>query len=527
MKKIYTIAMSLMVSASIMMAQTPYINENFMASDLNGTARFIGMGGALGALGADISAGSANPAAQGLYRRSDVGMTLSVLTQQEKPDLNADMTHVSFDQFGFVLTLPMFGKNINYINFGINYQKRANFNHAFIADNDHLNGLSQTQQMADILNYTQYSTPLADLMYDACLVNPIYERDQNGNVIMDENNKPRYDSYDAFLAEKNQYDRITEGGIDGYDFNISMNFRDRLYFGFMFGFCDVDYYSYSTYREYFQSGRGIDELYSLYNTHSVKGVGFNAKFGIIARPIETSAFRVGLSVETPTIYHLDSYTDYSIDSPMSEDENYELIYGSFYTHRPEKDLFPLMMRLKTPWKVRASLGHTIGKYLALGAEYEFANYGGARQTYEDLDYGYTNKDSHMDAMYKNILCASHSFKFGMEFNIIDQVALRAGYNYFSKAFNKDARLDQTGESPAFNYQSSTDFINKGDVNIFTAGIGFRGKHLYADFAYKYRMQSGDFYSFDDTYIGDDTHRLQPVNVNMNNHQVYFSLGYKF
>ena len=52
-------------------------------------------------------------------------------------------------------------------------------------------------------------------------------------------------------------------------------------------------------------------------------------------------------------------------------------------------------------------------------------------------------------------------------------------------------------------------------------------HLYADIAYKYRMQSGDFYAFDDTYIGDDTHRLQPVNVNMNNHQVYFSLGYKF
>ena len=156
-------------------AQTPYMNENYMPTDLIGSARYVGMGGALGALGADISAGSSNPAALGLYRRSDAALSFSVLTQKEKPDLNADMTHLSFDQLGFVISIPIMGKAVRYVNFGANDQKRANFNNAFIADNGRLGGLSQTQQMADILNNTQYSTPLADLMYNACLVNPVSE----------------------------------------------------------------------------------------------------------------------------------------------------------------------------------------------------------------------------------------------------------------------------------------------------------------------------------------------------------------
>ena len=184
MKRRYVWFASACLAFQMAGAQTPYMNENYMPTDLIGSARYVGMGGALGALGADISAGSSNPAALGLYRRSDAALSFSVLTQKEKPDLNADMTHLSFDQLGFVISIPIMGKAVRYVNFGANYQKRANFNNAFIADNGRLGGLSQTQQMADILNNTQYSTPLADLMYNACLVNPVYIRDNQDQVPM-------------------------------------------------------------------------------------------------------------------------------------------------------------------------------------------------------------------------------------------------------------------------------------------------------------------------------------------------------
>ena len=43
-------------------AQDTYESARLLGSDLNGTARYVGMGGAMDALGADISTISTNPA---------------------------------------------------------------------------------------------------------------------------------------------------------------------------------------------------------------------------------------------------------------------------------------------------------------------------------------------------------------------------------------------------------------------------------------------------------------------------------
>ncbi len=544
-KATLTVAGALLAGASAT-AQTPYMNENYMPTDLIGSARYVGMGGALGALGADMSASSSNPAALGLYRKSDGALTFSVLTQTEKPDLNADMTHMSFDQMGFVLSVPFMSDNVRFVNFGVNYRKKANFNQSFIADNNSLSGLSQTQQMADLLNNTQYYTPLADLMYESFLLNPTdFAHDAQGNVQTDKDGNPLYGSYDALSSDYNNYDRTTEGRIEEYDFSMAVNLKDRVYLGFTMGVDNVDYYSYSTYREFGTiadiQGSSINdfEYYTLYNTQRVSGFGINLKIGAIFRPIEESPFRIGLTMETPTFYHLKSYSSCSIDSPMAEDENgiYATDQYLTYYYYPEDDKHKhkeeLRMRIVTPWKVRVSLGHTVGTYLALGAEYEYANYAKTKQGYFDdydwyydglVDYYGTTRDPDMDALHKQTLRESHSFKFGMELNLTKNIAFRAGYNYYSPMFKEEARLDQTGDSPAFDYQTTTDFMNKGEVNIFTAGLGFHGKHFYGDIAYKFRMQSGDFYAFDDTYLEG---RLSPVNVNLDTQQVFFTLGYKF
>ena len=53
-------------------AQETYENAKVITEDLNGTARYVGMGGATDALGADISTISTNPAGIGLFRHSKV-----------------------------------------------------------------------------------------------------------------------------------------------------------------------------------------------------------------------------------------------------------------------------------------------------------------------------------------------------------------------------------------------------------------------------------------------------------------------
>ena len=53
-------------------AQETYDNAQLATKDLNGTARYVGMGGAMEALGADLSTIGTNPAGIGMFRRSMV-----------------------------------------------------------------------------------------------------------------------------------------------------------------------------------------------------------------------------------------------------------------------------------------------------------------------------------------------------------------------------------------------------------------------------------------------------------------------
>ena len=101
-KKTLIFSASLFAATSLL-AQDIYKMEAFTSSDLNGTARFVGMGGAMNALGADISVINTNPAGIGMFRRSDVSFSAGFNVQpngQEFYDIGK--ARPSFDQAGFV-----------------------------------------------------------------------------------------------------------------------------------------------------------------------------------------------------------------------------------------------------------------------------------------------------------------------------------------------------------------------------------------------------------------------------------------
>ena len=88
MKKLYIAIMAMsMVLPS--MAQETYENMKVATEDLNGTARYVGMGGAMEALGADISTIGSNPAGVGLLRKSSVSMSFGLVSQQDAKDFSS------------------------------------------------------------------------------------------------------------------------------------------------------------------------------------------------------------------------------------------------------------------------------------------------------------------------------------------------------------------------------------------------------------------------------------------------------
>ncbi len=71
MKKILIISALILTAASTALSQTSADALRYSRIDIGGTARYMGLSGAFGALGADFTTASTNPAGLGLYKSSE------------------------------------------------------------------------------------------------------------------------------------------------------------------------------------------------------------------------------------------------------------------------------------------------------------------------------------------------------------------------------------------------------------------------------------------------------------------------
>ena len=71
----YIISLMLLLPAAVM-AQSAFDLYQYSRLEMRGTARYMSMAGAFGALGGDLSAINLNPGGIGIYRSSDIGVTL-------------------------------------------------------------------------------------------------------------------------------------------------------------------------------------------------------------------------------------------------------------------------------------------------------------------------------------------------------------------------------------------------------------------------------------------------------------------
>ena len=550
-------------------AQDTYENANVLGGDLNGTARYVGMGGAMEALGADISTIGTNPAGLGLFRHSHVSLSAGLVSQQgmNKFD-NLSKTNMSFDQGGFVWA-DIVGDE-SFLNFSFNYHKSRNFDRLinvhnnFVRHNDRGASLSKlafakSTKRSDTnggydLGYNTktntwmgYRNPQENSQYAYPFTQWDYLYTNAYNV--DDVNNPEGD----FLfsdAHDYYFDEANRGWIADFDFNLSGNFDQRVFWGLTFGFHSVNYKSFSLYDEMLVNSNGDDVgTIQLEDDHRIEGSGFDVKFGLIVRPVEDSPFRVGLSVSTPTWYTLTS-------------KNYTTIFNNTYTGEYEHLLDPAYdywgyddlscedsfeYKYVTPWKFGLSLGHTFESYLALGASYEYSDYGAASTRGYNGSFDYyghenTSQDRIMTRDTENKLTGVHLLKVGAEFKPAPALAVRLGYNYQTTAYNKDAFRDTQLDSPGVYFSSTPDFVNWDDTHRITCGLGYKYEGFSIDLAYQYSINKGTFHpfqsnlEFQDGYITYDngvtepyyeTCIATPTSFDFKRHQVLLTLGYTF
>ena len=71
----YILTVGLCLTALLSYAQNEVDAFDYTSLDYGGTARFIGMGSSMGALGGDLSVLSTNPAGLGLYRTGEITLS--------------------------------------------------------------------------------------------------------------------------------------------------------------------------------------------------------------------------------------------------------------------------------------------------------------------------------------------------------------------------------------------------------------------------------------------------------------------
>ena len=511
-----------------------YIGANLATQDLNGTARYVGMGGAMEALGADLSTMSTNPAGIGLYRKNQVAVSFGMNSQKDgKTFHDGTKTNASFDQIGIVLSSRM--SPTSYLNFGFNFHKSRNFDYVLSAADKAVNGSSLQRQtyvkmvrgdldLKDPNNLTSDLVhPYRESQVDLLSYELINQYDATGAYV--ESISPRGIDY--------MFDRAHTGYIGEYDFNLSGNVNNRFYWGLTVGVHDVHYHGFSEYSENYtpQTGYpGID--YGKYvDNQNITGTGYDLKLGVIFRPIEESPFRIGISVATPTWYKLKA-------------SNYTTLSTKTTTYEPMDD--NIEFRMNTPWKFGLSAGYTIGREWALGFSYEFADYGsldmrGITDKYYDAwgDVYRTNSESDvvMKSLTEKTLNGVSTIKLGAEFRPDNMLSLRLGYNYVSAMYKKDGVRDQTIDSPGTYMASTSDYTNWEDTHRVTAGVGFTFDQFRLDLAYQYSATNGKFYPYMSSLTGSNidysgqpftmTNECPGVKVTNARHQLLCSMTYTF
>jgi len=477
--------------------------------DLTGTARGMSMGGAFGALGADVTGVAINPAGIGVYRSSEVVATMDFSSSGIKTDwqgtsLKDNKFKFSFDNLALMCYFPIAGSAIKAFNYGFSYNRLKNFDKNYTAQTNAV-GASLTDYIAlkatsDGMNPDQ----------------PSYDQNQWLNVLGYNGYMIDYDEkngnyYPGFTGDPRARLAVSEkGAIDSYDFTGGVNIEDMLYLGVTFSLTDVDYRMRSIYSEDFQNGG-----YDLRNSWETSGSGYKVALGAIFRPID--ALRLGVAYHSPTWYNMTDFGWGEISSDRMDPQQNP-------ASSPDKDFD---YKIQTPYRWVFSAAGIIGTSAIISLDYEISDYSGMKLKDADGREFYNNNPN---PAIKNDFQLSSEIRAGIEYRVVPELSVRAGYAWKQSPLKDDFR---NGRYDVYPTETVPHYVLEGDTHHVTFGLGYRfTPHFYADAAFVYKIQKSDLYAFSkivDQEEGKYTEFVDYHPAKFNNESIkgILTLGYKF
>lgn len=512
-------------------------------NELRGTARFQSMAGAFGALGGDLSVLTQNPGGIGVYRNSDLGITLGLDFNSTEAGVDKmSQTKFNVNNVGYIGAIRLNSDLVPNLNFGFTYNRIQSFNRHYIGGVSAI-PMSMSNFVAD--EFVNVPGFVEGDLYWTDDFNPYFDGYAPWAAITMYDMPTRGDGYVGIITEKdglmqglygngttgNAFYEVDERGhADEYNIAFGGNFANKVYWGLDFGILDLDYRSYQAYEENLTNAYIMaddEDLlespiinnntradWGLYNYLHSEGTGVNFKLGLIWRPVQS--LRIGAAFHTPTYY--DMRDTYYVNASLNAYHNNEMIYRADKGSNDGYD-YSSSYTMSTPWRFMGSLAGVIGTKGIISLDYEYvAN--------ETMRIGDTRGNNYPDVTdnVKFYFKPSHIIRLGGEYRVDPNWSLRAGYSYKTTQVEKgvdeyDYNIATVGTNPTYQYDNS--------VQNITCGVGYRYKSFYTDLAYVHKMRKSVYNAF--SPINDEVGYEPNVSADVTDHnnRISLTLGMRF
>jgi len=489
MKKFIIPILGLLFSLQHLVAQNEFDALRYSNLEFYGDARFNAMGGSFGALGANMSSLSLNPAGIGVYKSSDMSFTPAFHynytdTKLDGNSLTDGKLNFHFSNIGIVGNFSGSG-DWQSVSVGMGYNRTSNFNTSISAKgktdktmlNKYVNELNAGGGTfdGDIESLYPFSS---NLDYQNYLVNPtLADSLKYDNVFQNSKNITQTTNYE------------TRGGSGEVFFTFGGNYNDKLYLGATMGVPTVRYIYDRNYSETSDVNDTLTDFKSFSINDYVKttGAGVNLKLGMIYKV--TDWVRIGAAFHTPTIYGL---TDSYQTTMKSEMKN-----GT--THDVSSPFGNYSYLLTTPYRFISSVAFVVGDYGVINADYELVDYAMARlkhdnsQGFDGYDFSIENQS------IRNNFQMTQNVRVGTEWRL-DPFRVRAGYRFQGDPIKNS-------------------FVASQNASTYSLGFGIKQDDYYFDMAYALRMYNSQ------TIIVAENDDF--ATTELRDHYITFTLGFRF
>ncbi len=486
MKKIYFIILGLAGSLATQ-AQTPEDALRLSWNPTFGTARNMAIGGTMTGLGGEITAAHSNPAGLGFYKNGEFVLSPGFSFGKNKIDYRNiagqkgdQANNFNLGTSGVILAGSIGSQSIKSAALSFTVNRSADFsNNQFYKGYN--NKSSAGERYAEEFSKSKFSiddainSPYISLPTRMALYSYLIDTFKVGS-------RTEVIAAQEFTNGVNQENSvISRGGITEYALSMGVNKNEKLFYGFSVGMPVINYTRDTKYSEADPTTDNTNGFNSFQYEENLKtkGVGFNAKLGLIYRPVERVRF--GVSIHTPTLYSLNDTYSGTMIAKVEQTIQFPYKPGNSATVTTKTitggdDVIENKYSFTSPWKIAAGASYVfretenVKKQRAfIAADIEYITYKsmrfGAFDESRDSKEFYDTTNKYTKILYRNAL----NFKIGGEVKF-NTIMVRLGGAYYGNP-NREA-----------------DILKNNRIHL-SGGLGYRHKGIFIDATYVHMMSN--------------------------------------